>query len=141
MYFRINIFLNLLTDTEDLYTVAFQNILTPFGHEYTFDFKLQLMGSHASETADRIIANFNLPYTREEFMKETEKQFNVLFPDAEVLPGKIYTIYVMYLYFTRYRFQLCMGRKIVYQFSRGTSILLVSSMIFSMLRNYVIKCC
>ncbi|GBP36146.1 Pseudouridine-5'-phosphatase [Eumeta japonica] len=77
----------LILNTEDLYTVAFQNILSKYGKEYTFDLKCQLMGCHAHETADKIIAALELPMNREQFMEETQKQFTCLFPDTKVLPG------------------------------------------------------
>lgn len=45
------------------------------------------MGSQSHETADRIIEALNLPMTREEFLEESKKQFELLFPDTKVLPG------------------------------------------------------
>lgn len=46
------------------------------------------MGLQAHETADNIISILDLPLTREQFMAATKKQFEVLFPDSKVLPGK-----------------------------------------------------
>lgn len=74
-------------DTEELYTIAFQNILTPYGKEYTFDLKLKLMGSQAHETAKKIVSELELPLTPEEFMAKSKIQFEQLFPDTQVLPG------------------------------------------------------
>ncbi|XP_028176629.1 pseudouridine-5'-phosphatase-like [Ostrinia furnacalis] len=77
----------LILNTEDLYTVAFKNVLTPYGKEYTFTLKLKLMGSQAHETAKIIVSELDLPITPEQFMEETKKQFEKLFPDTQVLPG------------------------------------------------------
>ncbi|CAG9138403.1 unnamed protein product [Plutella xylostella] len=77
----------LILNTEDLYTVAFQNILSRYGKEYSYELKRSLMGSQSHETADRIIEALNLPMTREEFLEESKKQFELLFPDTKVLPG------------------------------------------------------
>ncbi|CAH2095365.1 unnamed protein product [Euphydryas editha] len=77
----------LLLNTEDLYTVAFQNILSPYGKEYTFDLKLKLMGTQSQETARAIVSELKLPMSPEEFIIESKKQFEVLFPDSSLMPG------------------------------------------------------
>lgn len=75
-------------DTEDLYTVAFQNIVSQFGKDYTFDLKLKLMGLQTLETAKMIISALELPMTTEQFIEESKKQFEMLFPDTQLMPGK-----------------------------------------------------
>ncbi|XP_045779321.1 pseudouridine-5'-phosphatase-like [Maniola jurtina] len=77
----------LILNTEDLYTVAFQNIVSRYGKNYTFDLKLTLMGCQSKETAELIISALELPMTPEEFIKESKEQFEVLFPDSELMPG------------------------------------------------------
>ncbi|XP_073958959.1 pseudouridine-5'-phosphatase-like isoform X2 [Choristoneura fumiferana] len=77
----------LLPDTEELYTVAFQNIVSKFGKNYTYELKVSLMGSQAHETADRIIKALDLPLSRDEFVDISKKEFADLFPTTEVLPG------------------------------------------------------
>ncbi|XP_049884945.1 pseudouridine-5'-phosphatase-like [Pectinophora gossypiella] len=77
----------LILNTEDLYTVAFQNILSQYGKTYTFDLKLKLMGLQAHETAESIVKELQLPLTPDEFQEESKKQFLKLFPDTKVLPG------------------------------------------------------
>ncbi|RVE45415.1 hypothetical protein evm_009933 [Chilo suppressalis] len=77
----------LILNTEDLYTIAFQNITSRYGKEYTFDLKLQLMGLQSHETARTIISSLELPLMPEQFIEETTKHFKILFPDAQVLPG------------------------------------------------------
>lgn len=78
-----------LTDSEDLYTVAFQNILSRFGTDYTFELKQKLMGLQSLETAKTIIKELDLPMTVEEFLEESNKEFEKLFPDTQVLPGTL----------------------------------------------------
>ncbi|KAJ8709190.1 hypothetical protein PYW07_009016 [Mythimna separata] len=77
----------LILNTEDLYTVAFQNIVSQYGKNYTFDLKLKLMGLQTHETADMVVSALNLPITSEQFIEESKKQFDVLFPDTKLMPG------------------------------------------------------
>lgn len=78
---------SIFTDTEDLYTEAFQNILSQYGKTYTFELKLKLMGSQAQETAKTIVSDLELPISPAEFMAQSKIQFDALFPDTEVMPG------------------------------------------------------
>lgn len=75
-------------DTEVLYTVAMQNILSRYGKEYTFDLKQKLMGLHAHESAKLVISTHDLPLSVEELMEESKKQFLELFPNSQLMPGK-----------------------------------------------------
>ncbi|XP_053615764.1 pseudouridine-5'-phosphatase-like isoform X1 [Plodia interpunctella] len=77
----------LILNTEDLYTVAFQNIISQYGKDYTFELKLKLMGLQTNETANMVISSLDLPITPEEFISQTTQEFQKLFPDTEVLPG------------------------------------------------------
>lgn len=79
--------LRLLSDTEKLYTVAFQNVVSRYGKEFTFEMKLKLMGTQAHEAAQMLITALDLPMTVDEFITETKKQFQILFPDTELMPG------------------------------------------------------
>lgn len=79
-----------LTDTENLYTIAFQNILSRFGKDYTFELKQRLMGLQSLETAKIIIEELDLPMTVEQFLEESNKEFVKLFPDTQVLPGMLF---------------------------------------------------
>lgn len=78
-----------LLDTEDLYTEAFQNIVSQYGKNYTFELKQKLMGSQSHETASTIISELGLPLTVEDFIQESEKEFRILFPDTELMPGEL----------------------------------------------------
>lgn len=63
--------------------------MSRFGKEYTFELKSKLMGLHARETAEEIVSALELPMTPQEFMDRAMEQFEHLFPDTEVLPGKL----------------------------------------------------
>ncbi|CAG4965996.1 unnamed protein product [Parnassius apollo] len=77
----------LILNTEKLYTIAFQNVVSRFGKDYTFELKLKLMGTQAHEAAQTLIKALDLPMTVEEFITETKEQYQILFPDAELMPG------------------------------------------------------
>ncbi|XP_013139625.1 PREDICTED: pseudouridine-5'-phosphatase-like [Papilio polytes] len=77
----------LILNTEKLYTVAFQNVVSRYGKEFTFEMKLKLMGTQAHEAAQMLITALDLPMTVDEFITETKKQFQILFPDTELMPG------------------------------------------------------
>ncbi|XP_041983191.1 probable pseudouridine-5'-phosphatase isoform X2 [Aricia agestis] len=77
----------LMINTEELYTKAFQNILSRYGKEYTFEFKLTLMGLQGHEVAQKVVSKHNLPLTPEEFSSEAKKLFEVYFPETKLMPG------------------------------------------------------
>ncbi|CAK1545570.1 unnamed protein product [Leptosia nina] len=76
----------LLLNTEDLYTELFQNIVSKYGKNYTFDLKMKLMGSQAHETAEIITSELDLPMTPEEFQQECQKGES-LFANCKLMPG------------------------------------------------------
>lgn len=75
-------------DSEVLYTAAIQNILSRYGKEYTFELKQKLMGLQSQESAKVLISTHNLPLSVEEMIEESKKQFAVLFPNSQLMPGK-----------------------------------------------------
>ncbi|KAM3961240.1 pseudouridine-5'-phosphatase-like [Aphomia sociella] len=77
----------LILNTEDLYTVVFQNIVSQYGKDYTFELKSKLMGTQSHETAEIVVKSLDLPLTPEEFISQTKKQFELLFPDCKLMPG------------------------------------------------------
>ncbi|XP_045504291.1 pseudouridine-5'-phosphatase-like isoform X1 [Colias croceus] len=76
----------LILNTEDLYTVLFQNMLSKYGKEYSYDLKLRLMGRQAHESAKIVITELDLPLTVEEFLAESKKGEKI-FEDTKLLPG------------------------------------------------------
>lgn len=77
----------LASDTESLYTVATQNILDPYGKTYTWEVKESLMGMQNYEVACRIVEAYELPITPEEYLELALEQYNILFPNAQLMPG------------------------------------------------------
>ncbi|XP_038207199.1 pseudouridine-5'-phosphatase-like [Zerene cesonia] len=77
----------LILNTEDLYTLGFQEIASRYGKNFTFALKCQIMGQQTAEFAASIIEALELPLTVNEFILEAEKIFNELFPTSTVLPG------------------------------------------------------
>ncbi|KAI5645750.1 haloacid dehalogenase-like hydrolase domain-containing protein [Phthorimaea operculella] len=83
----------LILNTEELYSQAFQNILSRYGKNYTFELKMRLMGLQSHETAEMIVKELELPLTPEQFQAECTAQFAKLFPDCQVMPGVQRLIY------------------------------------------------
>ncbi|CAH2054465.1 unnamed protein product, partial [Iphiclides podalirius] len=77
----------LILNTEDLYTIGFQNVALRYGKEFTFALKCQIMGQQSEEFAASIINSLELPLTVDEFLKETRLVFRELFPESKILPG------------------------------------------------------
>ncbi|XP_023951402.2 pseudouridine-5'-phosphatase [Bicyclus anynana] len=77
----------LLLNTEDLYTIGFENIASRYGKKFTFELKCKIMGQHSREFAGNIIKELDLPLTVDEFLVETRKIFAELFPQCKIMPG------------------------------------------------------
>ncbi|XP_059051816.1 pseudouridine-5'-phosphatase-like [Achroia grisella] len=77
----------LLLDSETLYTEAFTTVCAKYDKKFTWELKASLLGFQGSECADKIIKTLSLPISREEFMKECFKIYEVLFPKVQLMPG------------------------------------------------------
>ncbi|KAJ2954786.1 hypothetical protein O0L34_g3091 [Tuta absoluta] len=77
----------LLLNTEDLYTIGFQQVASRFGKEFTFELKSQIMGQQSREFAASIIKGCDLPMSVDEFLTETRIIFDQLFPECQIMPG------------------------------------------------------
>lgn len=62
----------LLLDTEEICFYIGKQILSRYGKEFTWKVKESLMGLPANENVDLLISSFDLPITREEYIKDTE---------------------------------------------------------------------
>ncbi|XP_031770475.2 pseudouridine-5'-phosphatase-like isoform X1 [Galleria mellonella] len=86
----------LLLNTEDLYTIGFQKIASRYGKEFTFSLKNKIMGQQSKEFARIIINELDLPLTPDEFLTETRKFFNDLFPQCRIMPAVPVASYACY---------------------------------------------
>jgi pseudouridine-5'-monophosphatase len=77
----------LLIDSENYYTVAFNNVCNQFGKEYTWETKAQIMGTKALVGAEIVVKNHDLPLTPEEFMALVDKEYPKVFTQCEFMPG------------------------------------------------------
>lgn len=88
-YYISYIFLLVISDSEKLYTQAFTTVCGKYGKSFTWELKATLLGFQGHECADKIIQYLDLPITREEFMAHTMKEYEVLFPSVELMPGNL----------------------------------------------------
>lgn len=78
----------LLINTEDLYTKVFSSLLADHGKEpLPWEIKIKLQGLPGLEAAKTLLEWSKLPYTPEEYYKESTERLAKLFPTAEFLPG------------------------------------------------------
>ncbi|GJP30163.1 hypothetical protein CLOM_g22669 [Closterium sp. NIES-68] len=79
----------LILDTEGLYTVAQQRILSRFNREFTWALKVKMMGKKAAEAAQVVLDELDLhgEISAEEFLRERESLLREEFPNCQLLPG------------------------------------------------------
>ncbi|KRF98274.1 uncharacterized protein Dwil_GK23925, isoform B [Drosophila willistoni] len=77
----------LLLDTERLYTEATQMILDPYGKQYTFAVKEQIMGLQTRPLAEFLVKEYDLPITWEEYAAKQKENAQMLMRNAGLMPG------------------------------------------------------
>ena len=77
----------LLLDTENLYTVGTQQILSQYNKTYSWEFKTKLMGKKTDEVARMIVDHYQLPISPEEWISRSQAVYQDLFPTVKSLPG------------------------------------------------------
>jgi len=77
----------LLLNTQSMYSQVSGKILAEHGKQPDWDFKMKVIGRHASEVAEMAVKHYDLPYTGEEYLKLHEEQLHAMFPTCELLPG------------------------------------------------------
>ena len=76
-----------LLDTEPLYTQATQQVLSPYGKEYTWELKVQMMGRDSQSTAEFLVAALGLPLTAEQYIAARTPLLEQACRQAAALPG------------------------------------------------------
>lgn len=80
----------LLINTEDVYTVALNEILADHGKgPLTWDVKIHLQGLPGPEAAEKVIKTYDLPLTWEEYYELNVKIQSEKWGDCEFLPGAL----------------------------------------------------
>ncbi|KAL7625140.1 hypothetical protein AAE478_004354 [Parahypoxylon ruwenzoriense] len=78
----------LLINTEDLYTLCSDIVLTKYGRpRLPWSVKAQLMGIPGSSNGDTFHNWAQLPISREQYKKEQSEQHEIHFPECKPLPG------------------------------------------------------
>ncbi|XP_037068800.1 pseudouridine-5'-phosphatase-like [Pollicipes pollicipes] len=77
----------LLLNTESLYTQTTERVVGQFGKQFTWELKLQQMGKKGSEAAADIVRSLDLPLTPEEYLEQSGRIWQQLFPTTELMPG------------------------------------------------------
>lgn len=79
----------LLLDTEDRYTMAFNEVLSKYGSDKIFGWneKSSVMGLQWRQSCQFIIDRYNLPLTPEELADQLTPVYEKIFPQSQLLPG------------------------------------------------------
>ncbi|XP_044018435.1 pseudouridine-5'-phosphatase isoform X1 [Aphidius gifuensis] len=79
----------LLLDTEDRYTMAFNEVLSKYGSDKIFGWneKSSVMGLQWRQSCQFIIDKYSLPLTPEELADQLTPVYEKLFPQSQLLPG------------------------------------------------------
>lgn len=77
----------LLLDTEKLYSQSIQTVLHRFNKTYDWEMNVSLMGMHHMDVCTRIVENYNLPLTPEEYSKLQRAENEKILSKAEFKPG------------------------------------------------------
>lgn len=76
-----------MSDTEYLYSKAFNRITNRFGKEFTWEHKAHVMGFKTKNVARYVVEELELPLTPEEFRQEIAEIYRELFPQTNPMPG------------------------------------------------------
>jgi pseudouridine-5'-monophosphatase len=76
-----------LLDTEPLYTVAYDEVMAPYGQRLDWETKQAIMGRPAPISTRYVIDKFGLPLTPEEFIARRKPILERLFERSPAMPG------------------------------------------------------
>lgn len=77
----------LLVDTERLYFKIIDDVLKEFGHRYTVEIKLMVLGCTRKDCARIVIDHCHLNITVDEFLRRMEARCIDMLPKCQLLPG------------------------------------------------------
>jgi pseudouridine-5'-monophosphatase len=80
--------LNVIIDTEDLYSIATQEVVSQYGKDYTWEIKTTIMGFIGRDVGVALVEKMELPMTPDEFLLATNELLRDLFPTCKLLPGQ-----------------------------------------------------
>ena len=76
-----------LLDTEPLYTLAYNNIVRPYGEIYGWDVKAKMVGLTKMNCARMLIDSFHLPISIDELLVLQDIEFKKVFTDIKAVKG------------------------------------------------------
>ncbi len=79
----------LLLDTEPFYTKAHEILAQKHGKVFDWTVKSKMIGLRAEDSANVVIRSLQLPLTVSEYLEERRHILEVLFPQAEPMPGAV----------------------------------------------------
>ena len=77
----------LLLDTESIYTLVSQQILTPYNLVFTWQLKSKMMGLHQQEAAEIFVKETGIDMTATEYLEKRNELHRVHFGKAKAMPG------------------------------------------------------
>lgn len=79
----------LLLDTEPFYTKAHEALAQKYGRVFNWTVKSKMIGLRAEDSAKVVIRDLQLPLSIEEYLEARKHLLEVLFPEAEPMPGAV----------------------------------------------------
>lgn len=81
-----------LLDTEPLYTVATERVVSVYGKHYDFALKRRIMGGSARVGAKVVVEALDLPISPEEYLASRREHLDVLFRTTEAIEGAAHLV-------------------------------------------------
>ena len=79
----------LLLNTEEHYTISYQQIAEQYGKTFDFSLKARMMGRSALDSIRIFVEALQLPLSPEEYLDQRNRHLQSLFPEAKPMPGAV----------------------------------------------------